>query len=93
MCELSEETLTQITNVFKQHQTLCIISATNPLQYDYVIEQINQELTNKNLPKVENNPDITLVTSFENHNLVLAESDVTRLDKIDQNQWKWHYSY
>ena len=84
MCELSKETLTQIINIFQQHKTLCIISATNPLQYDYVVKQINQELTNNNLPKIENNPDITIVTSFEEHYSSLSE-----LDKIAINEHNW----
>ncbi len=88
MCELSEEASTKIIHLFQrqevEHFKLCIISATNSLQYDYVVRQINLSLKNSNLPTLDDNLDTVIVTSFEKHTLSLPE--LARI-AIGANNW------
>lgn len=88
MCELSKEASTQIIRLFQhqeaEHFKLCIVSATNSLQYDYVVKQINLSLKNSNLSTLDDNLDIVMVTSFEEHTLLLPE--LARI-AIDKNNW------
>lgn len=88
MCELTEEAKENIT-IFFQHQQkekfkISIISATNPLQYNYLISELNKELTENNLLEISKNPNVYIKTSFEEHNLSLSE--LAKL-AIKENSW------
>ena len=88
LCELPEEAKESISNFFQHQQTeqlkLCIVSATNPLQYNYVISEINKDLIRDNLLKITENPKIIIKTSFEEHNLALSE--LAKI-AIAENNW------
>lgn len=88
MCELTEEAKERIFNFFEhqatEHFKLCIVSATNPLQYNYVVDQINQKLTADNLLSIIGNARVVIKTSFEEHNLSLVELAKTA---IAENNW------
>lgn len=88
MCELTEEAKENITIFFQHQQTekfkISIISATNPLQYNYLISELNKELTENNLLEISKNPNVYIKTSFEEHNLSLSE--LAKL-AIKENGW------
>lgn len=88
MCELTEEAKVDIFNFFQHQQIeqfkLCIVSSTNTLQYNYVINEINEDLIEDNLLGVLANPNIVIKTSFEEHSLSLAE--LAKI-AIAENNW------
>lgn len=91
MCELSPETLHNIAKIFQLQQKegykIVIISATNPLQYNYVSAGINQELKDSGCVDLELNPDISIATSFTKHTL-----DLNKLAEIAIKNKKWNSS-
>lgn len=88
MCELTEQSKQTIFDFFEhqatEHFKLCIISSTNPLQYNYAIEQINKELTGDNLLSIIGNARVVIKTSFEENTLSLPELAKTA---IAENNW------
>ena len=88
MCELTPEASKKIVNVFalqqKEHFKLCIVSATNPLQYDYTIKSINVQLEKLDLQHIDENPNVKIVTSFKENTLSLPE--LARV-AIQKNGW------
>lgn len=90
MCELTPEAAEKIVRILTQQQErfkLGIMSATNPLQYDYIISSVNKKLKDANLPNIDDNHGVTVVTSFEEHNLQLLE--LAKM-AIQENGWDDH---
>ena len=77
MCEFSEDTTQRMVKLFqlqeKEHFTLLIVSASNPMHNDYVSENLNSLLEENNLPTTDQNPQLFILHSFERHTLSLEE--------------------
>ena len=83
MCEISPENLTKIVELVKlaseQDFKLCIVSATNSLQFDYIKAQINNKLAEAGHNSLDQQPNIVFAKSYETGQLshtALAESAI-----------------
>lgn len=94
MCELTEEAKEIIFEFFEhqatEHFKLCIVSSTNPLQYNYVVDQINIKLKADNLLSIIGNSRVVIKTSFEEHNLLLPELAKTAIVENNWDSTKYH---
>lgn len=94
MCELTKEAKEDIYNLFQHQQTehfkLCLVSSTNPLQYNYVVDQINKELTSDNLLKITGNARVVIKTSFEENTLSISELAKIAIKENNWDSAKYH---
>ncbi len=88
MCELTKEAKERIFEFSEsqatEHFKICLVSATNPLHYNYVIDQINKDLTRDNLLKITENARVVIKTSFEENTLSISE--LAKI-AIEENNW------
>ena len=91
MCEIDIARKNEIVDLFrllsKVPVELIIVSVTNPLQYEYIMNNINFILEDNGLSRLENNPSIYTRTSFikENLSLVSLTKEIIELKQMDKN--------
>jgi hypothetical protein len=94
MSSATPETTSKINQVVElQHNAgfkLCIVTATNELQYNHALGQLNESLRAKNLPELDKNPNISIVKSFEKKELSLEHLAAKAISENNYDQWQYN---
>jgi hypothetical protein len=76
MCEIPQENLDIIVKLFQSlgdDRKLVVVSSTNPLQYNYILNQINPLFEKNNISSLESNNNVYMIKSFDEHNLSIMD--------------------
>jgi hypothetical protein len=94
MCEIDITRRKELVDLFcipsKDEVELIIVSVTNPLQYEYIVKNVNSLLEDNGLSRLENNPSINTRTSFikENLSMVSLTKEIIELKQMDNKDNK-----
>ncbi len=71
MCVISDDSIKTFEKFVKSEHKFIITSVTNEMQFDYIMQQLNQKID------LQNNSNVYFVTSFDNH--LLSHKELAKI--------------